>query len=91
LDAAFEACTEALDALGGASMPRTPTGSILPGGESLRRAVQWISDRRQDTPDVPLHKLVDEASVRFDLSPMEAQFLLQNWSRVQDQDDDADA
>jgi hypothetical protein len=75
-------------------MPRSPSGStrdIFPGGESLRRAVQWISERRRDAPDVPLHKLVDEASVRFDLSPPEAQFLLTNVSGARDQDDTADS
>jgi hypothetical protein len=70
-------------------MPRPPSGSardVVPLGESLRRAVQWISDRRQDAPTLPLYKIVDEASVRFDLSPSETQFLLQNWSRVADQE-----
>ena len=71
-------------------MPRTPTGStrdVLPTGESLRRAIQWISERRRDTPELPLYKLVDEAAVRFDLSPTEAQFLVQNWNRIPDQDE----
>lgn len=70
-------------------MPRPPTGStrdVLPVGESLRRAAQWISDRRREAPELPLYKVVDEASVRFDLSPSEAQFLVQNWTRVTDQD-----
>jgi hypothetical protein len=70
-------------------MPKSASGStrdVLPVGESLRRAVEWISSRRQDSPELPLYKIVDEASVRFDLSPAEAQFLLANWSRVRDQD-----
>jgi len=71
-------------------MPRTPTGStrdVLPTGESLRRAIQWISERRRDAPQLPLYKLIDDAAVRFDLSPAEAQFLLQNWNRIPDQDE----
>lgn len=70
-------------------MPRAPTGStrdVLPLGESLRRAVQWISDRRAEAPELPLYKVVDEASVRFDLSPSEGQFLIENWIRIRDQD-----
>jgi hypothetical protein len=59
---------------------------VLPLGESLRRAVQWIGSRRTEAPELPLYKIVDEASVRFDLSPSEAQFLLENWARVRDQD-----
>jgi hypothetical protein len=58
---------------------------VLPLGESLRRAVQWIGDRRREAPELPLYKVVDEASVRFDLSPSEAQFLIENWSQVRDQ------
>jgi hypothetical protein len=71
-------------------MPRAPTGStrdVLPPGESLRRAVQWISDRRREAPQLPLYKLVDEAAVRFDLSPPETQFLLENWNRLPDHDE----
>lgn len=48
-------------------------------GEALRRAVRWISDRRRDEPTLPLWRAIDEASVRFDLTPVEEQFLLQNW------------
>lgn len=50
--------------------------AILPSGEDLRRAVRWISDRRLDEPNEPIWKLVDEAALRFDLSPMDAEFLL---------------
>jgi hypothetical protein len=70
-------------------MHRPPTGSardVFPPGESLRRAIQWISDRRREPPDLPVYKLVDEASLRFDLSPPETQFLLENWRRLAAQD-----
>ena len=49
---------------------------LVPEGEPLRRAVAWISDRRRERPDSPVWKLVEEASVRFDLSPLDQQFLL---------------
>lgn len=52
-------------------------------GEALRRAVRWISERRRDAPTLPLWRVIDEASVRFDLTPAEEQFLLQNWSEVE--------
>jgi hypothetical protein len=45
-------------------------------GETLRKAVQWISDRRLEKPDASLSQLIDEASLRFDLTPLQAQFLL---------------
>ena len=40
-------------------------------GEALRRAIRWLSDEgRHDTA------AVDEASLRFDLPPADAEFLL---------------
>ncbi len=48
---------------------------ILPQGESIRKAVQWISEERQSDPAKPIAKLVDEASLRFNLSPAEGEFL----------------
>ena len=50
--------------------------TILPEGEKLRLAVQWISEKRTEDPAVNLAKLVDEASFRFDLSPKDSEFLL---------------
>ena len=52
---------------------------ILPQGESLRSALQWLSERRRQDPVAPRAKLVDEAALRFDLTPMETEFLLQRW------------
>ncbi len=51
-------------------------GPGMPEGESLRQAVRWISERRRDDPKLKLSQAVDEASKRFDLSPLEADFLL---------------
>jgi hypothetical protein len=49
---------------------------ILPEGEQLRRAVKWISDQRVDDPDANLSKLIEQASLKFDLSPKDAEFLV---------------
>ena len=49
--------------------------TIMPEGEDLRRAIKWISAYREDKPDAPLRKLVDEAVFKFDLSPLDAEFL----------------
>lgn len=43
----------------------------------LERAIRWISDRRRETPDAKPLALVDEAARRFDLSPRDAEFLLE--------------
>lgn len=48
---------------------------LLPQGEKLRRAVRWISDRRIAEPGVDIKKLVNEAGLRFDLPPLDQDYL----------------
>lgn len=50
--------------------------SILPEGEQLRRAIRWISEKRVETPGVNLAKLIEEACLKFDLPPKDAEFLM---------------
>ncbi len=52
---------------------------ILPHGESLRRALRWLDGEVKERPAIPRGKLVDEAAARFDLSPLEVEFLLTSW------------
>jgi hypothetical protein len=49
--------------------------TIIPQGEDLRKAVKWISEERQSSASKKLAKLVEEASVKFDLSPADGEFL----------------
>ena len=49
-------------------------GSLLPEHESLRRALQWLT--AQTSRDT---RLIEEASRRFDLSPIDEEFLLQHF------------
>ena len=49
--------------------------SIQPKGESLRKAVKWISEERTLNPGKNLQVLVDEAGLKFNLSPRDSQFL----------------
>jgi hypothetical protein len=49
---------------------------LEPRGEKMRRAVRWVSAQREERPEARLAKLVDEAVLRFDLSPREAELLL---------------
>ena len=44
-------------------------------GENLRKAVKWISDERQYNPDRSHQNLIEEACLKFNLSPMDAQYL----------------
>jgi hypothetical protein len=48
-------------------------------GEGIKKALRWLSERRQESPATPRTRLVDEAATRFDLTPLEVEWLLTNW------------
>ncbi len=50
--------------------------SIQPEGEHIRNAVKWISEERQYTPGQTTDKLISEASVKFDLTPNDEEYLV---------------
>ena len=47
--------------------------------DGIRGALRWLSERRLAEPTAPRHALIDEAARRFDLSPLQAEFLIRNW------------
>jgi hypothetical protein len=48
-------------------------------GESpIKQAVAWIEEQLRDHPDANRMTLVDEASRRFDLSPLDEDFLVRH-------------
>ena len=49
--------------------------SVQPQGEDLRNAVRWISEERKYNPEAKPVKLVEEACLKFDLSPKDADYL----------------
>ena len=59
---------------------------FLPHGESLRRAIQWISDHEKYD-----QQAIEQASVQFDLTPQEEAFLQRHFkvepARKSDQDE----
>ncbi|HLC41832.1 MAG TPA: hypothetical protein VJO34_09435 [Methylomirabilota bacterium] len=48
------------------------------GEAPIKQAVKWIDEQLQDDPKADRLKLVDEASRRFDLNPLDADFLLRH-------------
>ena len=48
------------------------------GEAPIKQAVKWIDDQLVDRPDADRMKLVDDASRRFDLSPLDADFLVRH-------------
>jgi hypothetical protein len=51
---------------------------LTPKGEALRHAVAWLAEQHGAwTPE-----LVDEACRRFDVAPVDEEFLLNEWRRL---------
>ena len=50
--------------------------TIVPKGENIRRAIKWISDSRVDDENKSISKLIQEAGLKFNLSPNEEVFLM---------------
>lgn len=45
------------------------------GGNNIKQTLDWILGRLADEPKLDRVKLIDEASRKFDLSPLQADFL----------------
>jgi len=52
--------------------------TIQPKGEDLRKAVKWVSEERKYNPEKEVKELIEEACMKFDLSPVDADFLLRH-------------
>ncbi len=54
----------------------------MPVGEApIKQAVKWIDEQLRENPKADRTRLVDEASRRFDLTPLDADFL---WRHLAD-------
>lgn len=49
--------------------------TVVPHSELTRKAVTWISEKREQEPDIPDSRLLDEAAQRFNLGPKDVEFL----------------
>ena len=49
--------------------------TIHPQGENIRKAINWISEERQAGTATSNNRLVEQAAVKFNLSPNEVEFL----------------
>ena len=56
---------------------------VMPEGEALRKAIKWISAEIVEDPDKSLQGLVNEAVMRFDLSPKDGEFLISFYKKGQ--------
>jgi hypothetical protein len=48
------------------------------GEARIKQAVKWIDEKLQEEPKADRVKLLDEAARRFDLTPVEADFLFRH-------------
>ncbi len=49
--------------------------------DKLKKAITWVSETLQDNPELNRNTLLNEALVRFDLSPADCEFLLKHFSK----------
>jgi hypothetical protein len=48
------------------------------GEPPIKQAVKWIDEQLHDNPKADRVKLIDDASRRFDLTPLDQDFLLRH-------------
>ncbi|UCD31671.1 MAG: hypothetical protein JSW04_12535 [Desulfobacterales bacterium] len=53
--------------------------SVEPKGEDFRKAVKWVSEERTYHPDRKIKAIIEQACVKYDLSPMDADFLIRKF------------
>jgi hypothetical protein len=51
------------------------------GEAPIKQAVNWIDEQLRDNPQADRTKLIDEAGRRFDLTPLDSEFLLRHLSQ----------
>jgi hypothetical protein len=49
--------------------------TVQPDSENIRKAAKWVIEERKYNPNQSLGKLIEEAGSKFDLSPLETDFL----------------
>ena len=55
--------------------------SIQPQGEEVRKAVKWVAEQIEYESRKPLARILEQAGLRFDLSPLEMEFLQRFYSQ----------
>jgi len=47
--------------------------------ESLKNAVKYMSEQLREDPGIDKNSLIDDASKKFDLNPMQTEFLINKF------------
>ena len=48
------------------------------GEAPIKQAIKWLDEQLHDKPDANRMKLIDEAGRRFDLTPLDCDFLIRH-------------
>jgi hypothetical protein len=48
------------------------------GEAPIKQAIKWLDEQLHDNPNANRAKLIDEAGRRFDLTPLDSDFLLRH-------------
>ena len=59
--------------------------TIQPKGENIRQAIKWISSERMENKKKGISSLIQKASLRFNLSPKEEEFLVSFYKEKEGQ------
>jgi hypothetical protein len=51
------------------------------GEAPIKQAIKWIDEQIRNNPSADRMKLVDDASRRFDLSPLDTDFLFRHLAK----------
>lgn len=57
---------------------------LIAPSTNLQKAVAWIGETLQQHPEKQRAKVIAEANLRFDLTPLECEFLHRQFSQVDD-------
>ncbi len=55
---------------------------VRPPGDRIRKAITWVSDAVLSQPDKSRRRLLEEAEIRFNLTPRECEFLDCNFGET---------
>ncbi len=56
--------------------------SIQPPSTALKNAIRWIGETVQQHPDKSRQSVINDAVLRFDLTPRECTFLQENFLEI---------
>jgi len=48
----------------------------------MKNAITWMAETLQNNPEKPRHTIVQDAELRFDLTPLECEFLNKHFAKA---------